>query len=346
MFFALNFLLRKVSTIMLFDLCNSILYSDTLVPDIFITEYLPSMNSDYIKIYIYFLFLSKHKKQIVNEEISKKLNIDISIVNSAFIFFETMGIITKGNDTILLQDLKEKEINKLYRLKTTSSPEETLTSSDKNKKRNQIVTVINEKFFQGVMSPSWYTDIDSWFDRYKFDEDVMYTLFQHCYDHNGLAKSYILKVAENWHCKKIKTAIDLDKYYMEYQKVKDIKLKIVKKLKLSRYLTEYEEEFLENWITKFNYDFDIIEIVLKKTTGKTNPNFNYINAILTSWHNNGLRTKEEIWAHIARENTVSKGNSRFESKDTVPQRTNFAQRKYTDDQFDNFVANVRKKAST
>jgi len=43
------------------------------------------------------------------------------------------------------------------------------------------------------MSPSWYTDIDAWFDRYKFDEDVMLALFQYCFDHKGLIKPYIEK---------------------------------------------------------------------------------------------------------------------------------------------------------
>jgi len=44
---------------MIFEACKSILYSDTLVPDIFITEYMPSMSSDYVKVYLYCLFLSK-----------------------------------------------------------------------------------------------------------------------------------------------------------------------------------------------------------------------------------------------------------------------------------------------
>ena len=78
------------------------------------------------------------------------------------------------------------------------------------------------------MSPSWYTNIDAWFDKYKFEEDVMYALFQHCYDYKGLSPNYIEKVADSWHSKNIINNFDLDAYFIQYQKVKDIRSKVVK----------------------------------------------------------------------------------------------------------------------
>ena len=31
------------------------------------------------------------------------------------------------------------------------------------------IEAINNMFFQGIMSPSWYSDIDLWFKKYEFD---------------------------------------------------------------------------------------------------------------------------------------------------------------------------------
>ncbi len=242
------------------------------------------------------------------------------------------------NFSILFLD-KVKEINKIYRMKQTSTPEEAVLSSERNKARNRIISAINEKFFQGVMSPSWYTDIDAWFDRYAFEEDVMFALFQHCYDHNGLAKQYIAKVADSWHSKGIKNAFDLDRYFMEYEKLKGIRLKIVKKLKRQGLLTEYEEEFIQKWVFEYNYGFDIIELALRKTTATSNPNFNYINTIITEWHKNGLKSKDEITAY-----EKSKKQSTSKKKGTesaIPQQGNFEQRKYDDDFYDSLYKNVR-----
>lgn len=327
---------------MYFDSCKSLLYSDTLIPDIFITEYMPSLNSDSIKIYVYCAFLSKYGKTAAAEMLSKKLDIDQEKVNTLLNSLEALGLIIRKNNNIILTDLKEKEINKIYRMKVTSTPEEAAFSSERNKKRNKILKSINSKFFQGLMSPSWYVDIDGWFDKYNFDEDVMYSLFQHCYDHNGLSKNYIVKVAEHWHNKGIKNIFDLDNYYLQYQKIKDIKLKIVQKLKLKRFLTEYEEAYLEQWVVDYGFDFDIIEIVLKRTTGKTNPSFNYIHAVLTDWHKKGLKTKEDVLGHLKNESTRKSSKSNINSY-VIPQHVNFEQRAYTAEELESFFVNIPKK---
>lgn len=326
---------------MIFEACKSILYSDTLVPDIFITEYMPSMNSDYVKVYLYCLFLSKHNKQATAEDLSKKLEIDLNQVKNALIYLENVGVITRKNNSIQMVDLKEKEINKIYRPKTTSSPEDVSLSIQRNSKRSKIISAINNTFFQGVMSPSWYTDIDAWFDRYGFEEDVMYALFQHCYDRKGLTKQYIEKVAESWHSKNIKNSFDLDNYFIEYQKLRDIKYKIMKKLNRRTSLTEYEEDYIETWVMDYNYDFSIIDLALRKTTSIPNPNFEYINKIITTWHENGLKTKEEIIAFekLRRQKTAKNKSSSSEST-PVPQRGNFEQRKYDESDFEKLYKDV------
>ncbi len=318
---------------MVFDTNLSLLYSDTQLSDVFITEYLPSLDSDFVKVYVYCLFLGKHGKQAASEDIAKKLEMDLARVRDALTALEQVGVITRNNNSTSLVDLKEKEIKKLYRMKATSTPSEAAFSSDRNKKRSKFISSINNAFFQGVMSPSWYTDIDAWFDKYKFEEDVMYALFKHCYDYKGLSRQYIAKVADNWHNKNIKNSFDLDKYSMESQQLKDIRSKIMKKLRKQSYLTEYEEAYLEKWVLEFGYNFDIIELALKRTTSAVNPSFEYINKILTTWYEKGYKTKEEITAAegIRKVTAPSKKQPR---ENAIPQKGNFEQRKYDDDYFD------------
>jgi len=310
------------------------------VPDIFISEYLPSMPCEHIKVYLYCLFLSKYNKHASVEDLSKKLSLDYDSVSNAISSLESLGIVGRKDKNISILDLKEKEITKIYRLKTTSTPEEALHSSDRNDKRRETISAINKNFFQGLMSPSWYTNLDAWFDKYKFEEDVMYTLFQHCYDYKGLSPNYIIKVADSWHSKNIINSFDLDKYFIQYQKIRDVKLKITKKLKLNRFLTEYEEDYIDNWVEVYGYDFEIIDLALKKTTSKTNPNFNYINAILKDWFENNLKTKEEI---VKYEATKKRNyNKKPQKEASISQKDNFEQRKYEDEYYDKFFSNLGK----
>jgi DnaD/phage-associated family protein len=327
---------------MLFESNMSILYSDTPIPEVFITEYMPSMDSNHVKVYIYCLFLNKHGKSASTEDISKKLDMDIELVKAALTSLEALGIISRDNRSIGIIDLKEKEIKRLYRPKNTSTPLEAAQSADRNKKRNAVIRDINNKYFQGVMSPTWYTDIDNWFDKYGFEEDVMFALFEHCYVHKGLSKQYISKVADNWKSKDIKNGFDLDKYYMEYQKLRDIKLKIMKKIRKQGLLTEYEEAYVEKWVVGYGYEFDIIELALKRTTSILNPNFEYINKILTDWHDNGLKSKEDIAEYEkARKQKSQAGSASAKGKEgVVPQKGNFEQTKYDKDYLEKLYKDV------
>ena len=51
-----------------------LLFSETIIPDIFFAEYLSQMPSNSVKIYLYMIFLSKYKKDIKLNDLSKQLN--------------------------------------------------------------------------------------------------------------------------------------------------------------------------------------------------------------------------------------------------------------------------------
>ncbi|EPR14401.1 DnaD domain protein [Ruminiclostridium papyrosolvens] len=328
---------------MYFEDFKSLLYSDTLVSDIFISQYMPSMDSTCVKVYIYMLFLCKHNKKVTSDELAKTLNLSLDEVKSALTNLDNLEVITWVEDKIQLSDLKEAEIQRMYKLKSVSTPEQANANFEKNKSRNNTLAAINSKFFQGLMAPNWYLTIDNWFTIYKFDEDVMYTLFKYCHDNNTFHKSYIEAVATNWHRRGIQNFFDLEKYFEDMSQVRGIKGTIIKKLRLRRALTEYESEYVERWVIDYKYGFDVIELALKKTVGKTNPDFKFLNSVLTRWHDLGLVTVEEILGY---ENSIKSqpqaGQSTQKTKPKQSQRDNFEQREYDDEYFENFFTNTSK----
>lgn len=80
---------------------------------------------------------------------------------------------------------------------------------------------INQIYFCGVMSLSWYSDIDKMFNVYGFSREVIEELFKYCNDKYKLNNNYVLTVAESWHNSKIKTNEDL-KEFLENKKAKNI----------------------------------------------------------------------------------------------------------------------------
>ena len=313
---------------------KSMLFSNTEIPDVFFTEYLYSANGDYIKVYLYILFLSKYDKDIKINDLSKKLALPLKTIQEAFKYWEEAGVLIKKHTGYILVNLQEVELLKLYSPKLTSSPED-IKKNAKNQYRAKAIENINNQFFQGIMSPSWYSDIDMWFKKYNFDEQVMLALFNYCFDHSALHRNYIQVVADSWYKNNIRSFSDLDKYYEKQEKISSVKKSIIKKLGLNRNLTVYEDAYVEKWTIDYGYSLDIIEIALKKTTSKSNISFEYLNKIISDWHDRNLKTATEIQEYI--QMSKQKQENIKDMKKQVSNYNNSNQRTY--DNFDNLYAN-------
>lgn len=303
---------------------KQLLFSETIVPDIFFAEYLPQLPGDYMKIYFYMVFLSKYKKDIKINDISKKLSLPLKTINDGLKFLEENKLILKKTTGYIIIDLQESTLNNLYKPNLTQS-KETVEQISKNKSRAKAIEHINNMYFQGIMGPSWYNDIDLWFRKYNFDEQVMIALFDYCYNRSALHKNYVQAVAEAWGSNKIQTWNDLDIYDQKQEKLKKIKNTIAKKLGKYNGLTQYEEAYIENWVLDFGYDMNIIEIALKRTTFKQNPTFEYINNIITDWHERSLKNPDEINAFIEQRKKQSKDLKEMKAQVS---KANYEQRKY------------------
>lgn len=302
-----------------------LLFSSTMVPDIFFSDYLSELPGDYLKIYLYIIFLSKYGKDIKLTDLSKKLNIPLKILNDGMKFLEEHNLITKKTTGYIIIDLQETTLHNLYTPNLTISKER-VEETAKNKSKAKAIEHINNMYFQGIMGPSWYNDIDLWFRKYNFDEQVMIALFDYCYKRSALHRNYIQTVAEAWAANKVKTWSDLDFYYQKQENLNKIKKSIAKKLGKYNGLTQYEEAYIENWISNFRYDMDIIEIALKRTTFKQNPTFEYINNIITDWHDRNLKTPSEINAFLEQRKKQDKNTKDLK---TQVSKANYEQRKYS-----------------
>ena len=314
----------------------SLLFSSTNLPDIFFTEYLSQISGDALKVYLYMTFLAKYNKDIRLNDLSKKLELPLKTIQDSIKYLEEQTLITRKNTGYILNNIQEIELHKLYNPKVTSSPEE-LEKISQNKHRAKAIDSINNQFFQGIMSPSWYSDIDLWFKKYSFDEEVMIALYQYCFNRSALHRNYIQTVAEAWFKNDIKTYNDLDKYYQKQEKLNTLQKTISKKLGLTRHLSQYEEGYIEKWNIDYGYNLDVIELALKKTTSKANPNFDYLDKLLTDWHDRNFKTTNDVQNFLLQ---MKEKNKNIKTLEKNTGYSNYDQRNYND--LNNFYANNTK----
>lgn len=316
---------------------KALLFSETPIPDIFFAEHLSQIPGDYLKIYLYMVFLSKYNKDIKLNDLSKKLAIPLKTITEATKFLEDNKLILKKTTGYIIVDLQEATLHELYTPNLTAS-KETIEKTAKNKSRAKAIEHINNMYFQGIMGPSWYNDIDLWFKKYGFDEQVMIALFDYCYNRSAMHRNYVQTVAEAWGNNKIKTWTDLETYSQQEDKLLKIKKLIAKKLGKHSGLTQYEEAYIESWVLNYGYDMDIIEIALKRTTSKANPNFDYLDKLLSDWHDRGFTNSDEIQKFLLE---MKQKNKNVQNLEKSSGYNKYEQRTY--DNLNNLYANVKKK---
>ncbi len=305
--------------------------SDIEVPDLFVLNYMSSLEGTDVKLYLYLNFIAKRGLEIENAALAKRLGITEQELGFSLDRLQVEGLVIKNTHGYSLADLKEVEINKSYIPKMANKKNKEQTEIEK--KRIAATYAINESFFQGIMSIGWYSDIGAMFDNYMFSEEVMIALFHYCQEKNALTKKYVHAVAEGWYKAGVKSFEDLEDYFENYDKIQKIKQKIVKNLKLNRNLTTYEEKYVDTWIKDYGYGIDIIEEALKRTVNICNPTISYINGIISNWHKKGVKTVEDVEQKETKKTVTT-------TKKTVPKTKYQSYEQRTYDDLESFYDNV------
>ena len=303
---------------------KNMIFNTTQIPDIFFSEYMGSMPGDYLKIYLYLSFLSKYSKDVKVNDLSKNLCLPVNVISEGMKYLEENNLVLRKPQGYIILDIQQNMLKELYTPNIKTAPEK-IEQNAKNVERLKLLEYLNNKYFQGVMGPTWYNDIDTWFEKYGFDEQVIMALFDYCFKKSALHRNYVKTVAEAWGLNKIKTIIDLENYYIEQDKLNKIKKSIAKKLGKHSGLTQYEEAYIEKWVNDFHYNMDVIEIALKRTTLRTNASFEYINNIITDWNDRNLRTPAEVTQFLEQRKQQNKNEKELRQK--VKKET-FEQREY------------------
>ncbi|MGB4609580.1 MAG: DnaD domain protein [Saccharofermentanales bacterium] len=273
---------------------SSLHLSDTLVPDLFITEYINKLSGNAIRCYLTLLLTFQHgNRKASPADLAQRLGISVNKAEQALTELQQVQLIVIQSGNIELIDLKAKEIKRSL---LRSQPDENVSEQDISR-REAIVKQINDTFFQGVMSLGFYTVIDDWFNQYQFEPEVVYAIFAEAGSKQMLKNpGYVSGIAKNWGESGVKTYSQLHQYYKNYEERQILIQRIRKKLNIKGFLTEYQEELVDKWIRDYGYNFAIIDLAMAQTVNVGSPSFKYIDTILTSWYKKGFKTVAAIEA--------------------------------------------------
>lgn len=341
---------------------------DTPIENIFINDFMPMANGTFVKVYLLgYKYAHDNDREIIvdNNTIAKHLDIPLTDVLNAWDFWEKKGIIekiytdeeNKFEYKVKFLNLKQLYIKNNYKIFThqeeTASRSYSCTVEDLID-ANQIPT-INQMFnnidyiMRRPLYPNEKQKVLEWIHNYNMNPDIIEKAFFYGIEKKGKRNiNYIGGIIRNWYDQGI-TNIEA---YQEYLRKNDEKYfryeRVMKYLgNVNRIPTESERKVIDKWFQKYGFSMDLVLKGCENSKKTANPSISYIDGILTSWYEKGIKTVDEIEEKDKRPEKVEiTRNNRTSTRKSLPNKFhNFQQRtkKYTAEELEEIARRKREE---
>ena len=291
----------------------------TYVSNIFIDEYMQDANDAQIKIYLFLLRMMSANLPTSVEALADKFNHTESDVIRALKYWEKKGLISLEYDGsqnltgIHMEDIVAQQHRRYGRRKNDSmtahvtahvempvaavaAPVHTPAAPAKTVKAEASdvsnLLFIAEQYFGRTLTSTEMQTICYIHDDLAFSDDLLDYLMQYCVDNHKKDFRYMEKVAINWNQQGIKTPKQARAEIFKHDS--DL-IAIMKALGMENSPTEKEINFILKWRGELGFSMDIILEACDRTVMATQKGrLKYCDAILRSWHEKNVKTREDI----------------------------------------------------
>jgi len=285
----------------------------------FIENEFKKIPSDYVKIYIYMLYLKNTEISSVYtlDEIAEATNINKDTVLKALGYFEALG---DSSLSFTMDEGQKKEPaikpSKIRRV-SVHTKKEIKNEEEKEELPNDLSYY---KYYHGELQAifadreltrSDYEKADEWIEVYGLPIETAIFMASYIAKAKGekISFSYIGKVAQSWAEMGLNT-IEEAQEYVEYQDAKKSEAReILKAIGVYKMPSEAEKALYEKWVSKWGFSKEAILEACYDTVKTTTPSFAYLDTILHGYYKKGLFTKNDIRASRNGENEFKEGLS-------------------------------------
>ena len=288
----------------------------TNVSNIFIDEYMQDANDAQIKIYLFLLRMMSANLPTSVEALADKFNHTESDVIRALKYWEKKGLISLEYDGsqnltgIHMEDIVAQQHRRYGRRRgdsvqnqaaaqvaapvATPAPAPVAPVKAVKKEVTDVSNLlfIAEQYFGRTLTSTEMQTICYIHDDLSFSDDLLDYLMQYSVDNHKKDFGYMEKVAINWNQQGIKTP---KQARAEIFKHDSDMIAIMKALGMENSPTEKEINFILKWRGELGFSMDIILEACDRTVMATQKGrLKYCDAILRSWHEKKVQTREDI----------------------------------------------------
>ncbi len=285
---------------------NDLLLSDTLVPDIFMVRYMPTLKKDSIGLYLWSLMTFKKGAFSLTEACSYSV-ISENDVKDALADLVASGLLVReGDNKFSFIDLKRVEVDTYIKHGVDSEGEPVFKSEEKA--RNLLSSSIQKTYYLGNMQYLFYRLIDKCLYDYKFENEVVYSLFEEGRDlriHFNTQKMYDL--AQNWYEKGYTTKESLTDYF-EYKNRRNANVKLLGRL-THRRLNELDLERIDRMTREYGANSELIEYAYKSLEWRGDIQMKMVEDKIKEWYAAGVTTIDKAAVYENQRHQENKSKS-------------------------------------
>ncbi|RVU55723.1 DnaD domain protein [Anaerosphaera multitolerans] len=277
---------------------------DTPIENIFINDYMPGADGNFVKVYLMGYKLARESgglRKFDNNLIADLLGLIESDVLRAWDYWEKAGIVTKEYDgededdfNIIFLNLKELYIQNIYSAPKIEERVDQNSILDDPKIADLLSKA--EYYLRGQISVAKKQEIASWRDFYNMPVELIEEAFWYATEVKKIYKlPYIEGVIRNWSENNIRTMEDIQNSYLEYDEKYYRFLKVKERIGISNKAYNARDfELVNSWFDEHNMDYDLVMAASDKCINTNNPNLGYVNRILMNWKEKGITTVDDI----------------------------------------------------
>lgn len=260
--------------------------SKTEIDNIFINDYLPFAQPQFVVVYVYGLYIcgsSSFDNSI--ENFAKTLNMSEEDVIGAFEYWEEQGLVqVLRTNPIQITYIPLKNVltaNKLYK-------------PEKYELFNQQANDI----FMGKRSISKheYQEYYDFLERYRMEQEALLMIMKYCVEtkKSAVGYNYILTVAKNWASEGITTALQVEERLQAFENKSPELSEIFNRMGIKRAPYVEERALLNKWLNDYGFNLDVILHVAKSFKKKSHFSFEKLDNALTKYYEMRLLSIMEI----------------------------------------------------
>ena len=259
--------------------------NSTAVDNIFINNYLPYADSNFVKVYLYGLYKCQDSNSRDNtiENFANELNLSQEDIENAFEYWQEQGLVQILN--VIPFEVRYLPIS------------DVLNNTKKyNAKKYESFNAQAQEILCGRMiTPNEYREYYDIIERFHVEKEALLMIINYCVNIKGdnVGYAYITTIAKDWANQKITTAKQVEERLIEFENLRT-GMEYLLKLMGAKRLPNIEERTLyQKWVQE-GFDDEVLTYVAKKMKSKNKPSFQAMDILLDKYFAQKLFSTNEI----------------------------------------------------